>query len=218
LRKIINRHNDVITTLRQKLAEIEREGEGRPGWKLEKRAEALEEAKRASGTIAVELKLEAANKRIACQDVFNEIRKGGAKTKPAPSERLYWLQQAQSLFNGRTPEQAIELYSYQLKKMTPAERLAWRHVFDDSLELSVYGEPDLEYQAAQVINQNRTLDEKAALHAMRKADRLEEFTPTLTAVFQANLKEASEGEESANDPDNVFSDIEQKIEAEFARV
>lgn len=218
MRKIISRHKDVIATLRQKLAEADREGEGRPQWKAEQRAAAIEEARRASGTMAVELKLEAANKRLACQDVFNEIRKGGAKTKPAPSERLYWLQQAQALFNGRTPEQAIELYSYQLKKMTPEERQAWRHVFDDSLELSVYGEPDLEYQAAQVINQNRTTDEKAALHAMRKADRLEEFVPTLTAILQANLQEAEAGEASANDPDNVLSDIERKVEAEFARI
>ena len=218
MRKIINRHNDLIATLRQKLSEADREGEGRPAWKLEKRAEALETARRASGNLTVELKVEAANQRIFARDVFNETRKGGAKTKPAPSEKLFWQQQAQALFNGRAPEQRIELYKYQLTKMTPEERQAWRYVFDDNLELSVYGEPALEYQAAQIINQHRTIDEKVALHAMRKADRFEEFVPTLTAIFQTNLKEAEAGEASANDPDNVLSDIEQNVEAEFARV
>ena len=91
-------------------------------------------------------------------------------------------------------------------------------MFDDGLELATYGEPELEYQAAQVISKYRTPDEKAALQAKQKAERFEDFIPTLTAVFQANLKEAEEGETSANDPENVLSEIEQKVDAEFAKI
>jgi len=219
VRKIINRHNDLITTLRQKLAEIDRDGEGRPQWKNEKRAEALDTARAASRTLAVELSLAAAQKYVVSRDVFNEIRKGGSKVKPAPSEKLYWFQQAQALFNGRKPEQAIELYGYQLKKMTPEERQAWRYVFDDALELATYGgDPALEYQASQVINQNRTLDEKGALRAMQEATRLQDYAPTLKAIFEANFTEAIENDKQANDPAEVLDVIERDISAELARV
>jgi hypothetical protein len=218
VRKIINRHNDLMTTLRQKLAEVDRDGEGRPQWKSEKRAEAIDTARAASRTLALELSLAAAQKYVASQDIFNEIRKGGSKVKPAPSEKLFWLQQAQALFNGRKPEQAIELYGYQLKKMTPEERQAWRHVFDDALELATYGDPTLEFKTAQVIGEHRTIDERAALRAMQEATRLQDYAPTLKAIFEANFTEAIENDKQANDPAEVLDVIERDISAELARV
>lgn len=218
MKKIINKHNDIITTLRQKLDEINREGEGRPTWKLEKRTAAIDEAKKASQGLAVDLSIMAAQKRADTLDVFNEMRKGGAKVKPAPSEKLYWLQQVQAAFNGRTPEQAIEMYKHQLTKLTPEERQAWRYMFDDGLELATYGDPELEFQAAQTINQNRTLDEKSALKAMQEAERFQDYAPTLKAIFQANLSEAIDGEKQANDPAEVFDTISNDISAELAKV
>jgi hypothetical protein len=217
MRDIFNKHNDIVNRLRQKLAEADREGEGRPQWKLERRAAALDEAKKASTSLRVDLKITTANKSQAAHDVFNETRKGGAKTKPAPSEALLWRQQA-ALLNGLEPKQAIPRYSHMLSKLTPDEKLAWRYVFDDALELAVFGDPALEFQAAQVINQNRTPDEKAALKAMQKAERFEDFVPTLTAIFETNLKEAEDGDKQANDPAVVFDTINNDIDAEFAKL
>jgi hypothetical protein len=218
MRQLINKHNDIVTTLRQKLTEINREGEGRPAWKLENRTAAINEAKKASLSLAADLNIMTAQKRNITQDVFNETRKGGAKIKPAPSEKLYWLQQVQAAFNGRTPEQAIELYSYQLSKMTPDERLAWRYMFDDGLELATYGDPVLEFKAAQIINQNRTIEEKSALKAMQEAERFQDYAPTIKAIFQANLDEAIDGEKQASDPAEVFDTISNDIAAELAKV
>jgi hypothetical protein len=218
MRQLINKHNDIITTLRQKLTEINREGENRPAWKLENRTAAINEAKKASLSLAADLNIMTAQKRNITQDVFNETRKGGAKIKPAPSEKLYWLQQVQAAFNGRTPEQAIELYSYQLSKMTPDERLAWRYMFDDGLELATYGDPVLEFKAAQIINQNRTIEEKSALKAMQEAERFQDYAPTIKAIFQANLDEAIDGEKQASDPAEVFDTISNDIAAELAKV
>jgi len=189
-----------------------------PQWKLENRAAAISEAKAASLIIAADLNIMTAQKRNITQDVFNETRKGGAKIKPAPSEKLYWLQQVQAAFNGRTPEQAIELYSYQLSKMTPDERLAWRYMFDDGLELATYGDPVLEFKAAQIINQNRTIEEKSALKAMQEAERFQDYAPTIKAIFQANLDEAIDGEKQASDPAEVFDTISNDIAAELAKV
>jgi len=217
MRALLEQHNNIIKELSKKLKTIEKEGEGRPQWKNEQRAEAIDEARSISRVLAVELKTTAARQENASRDVFNETRKGLGKTQTAPTQELLWRQQA-TLLNNLEPEKAIERYRYMLGKLTPDEKKAWRHVFDDTLELAVLGDPIFEFQAEQEIAKNRTPDEKAALRAKEKAERLSEFLPTITAIFEDNFKDALDGREPANDPASVYDTIQQNIEAEYSRV
>jgi hypothetical protein len=217
MRDITERHNEVIKKLSKRLAAIHKESENRPQWRLEQQAAALDEARRESRNLAVDLKMAAATQETASRDVFNETRKGAGKVKPAPSEALLWRQQA-ALLNGLEPKQAIPRYSYMLSKLTPDEKQAWKHVFDDALEFAVFGDPEFEFQAQQEIAKHRTPEEKAALRASQKAERFSEYVPTILGIFESNLKEAQSGETPANDPAEVFDRITADIDAEFAKV
>jgi len=217
MRTLAEQHNTVVKELSKRLKAIDKEGENRPQWKLEQRAEATDKARRESRRLAVELKTFTARQEVASRDLYNETRKGAGKAKAAPSAELLWRQQA-ALLLGLEPEKAIERYSYMLGKLTPDEKGEWRHVFDDTLELAVQGDPVYEFQAEQEIARHRTSDEKAVLRAKQKAERMSEFVPTLTAIFDDNFQDALDGREPASDPASVYDTMEQNIEAEFSRV
>lgn len=218
MRSICEKHNNITSKLRNNLETIQKESEGRPAWAREQRAEAIDKAKAESRSLAVELKVEVAGKQNAARDVFNETRKGQSTKTPTASERLLYQQHAAMMFAGKTPEQSIQLYEYSLSKLTPAEKQSWRHVYDDALELACYGDPAIEFQAAQTIAKYRTPDEKSALRAVQKADRMGDFTETITAVMETNIQEAIDGETQANNPAEVFDIIERDVAAELASV
>jgi hypothetical protein len=220
MRSILARHNDIISKLAARLATIQREGEGRPHWVIQERAAAIDGAKSASRDMAIELKLMAATQTTEARDNFNKAWRGlnHRTLKHTPSERLLWQQLAATTFNGRTPEQAFELYERLVNRMAPEERILYRHIPDEFLELAVYGEPANEFKASQVIDKYRTPEEREARLVLLKAERFEDFVPTLTAIFATNLKEAEDGDKQANDPLNALDNIEQNVAAEFAQV
>lgn len=220
MRKILARHNDITTALRARLANIEKEGENRPQWALKERNEAIEKAKAASRDLTVELKMQAMADQAEAKASFIKAWKNTdhRTLKHTPTERLAWQQLAQASLQGREPEQAQAVYERQVQSMTAEERLLYRHIFDQFLELAVYGDPTEEYNAARTIDKYRSAEEKQARAAMDKAERMADFVPTLKALMETNIKEAKEGEKQASDPLEVFETIEQDVKAEFAKV
>lgn len=220
MRKILARHNDITATLRARLADIKKEGENRPEWRLREKNEAIEKARGASRELAIALKMQMVADQAAAKANFIEAWKNTKHRtlQHTPAERLAWQQLAQASLQGREPEQAQAVYERQVQSMTAEERLLYRHIFDQFLELAVYGDPTAEYSVARTIDKYRSAEEIEARAAMHKAERMADFEPTLKAILETNITEAIEGETQANDPLEVFETIERDVNAEFAKV
>lgn len=194
VKSAIARGESLVAELRRQQRAIESEGRTE-AWTREQKAAAAEAAK---GTLK-NLKVEIMQEAIAETDTFQAAYWGHLKPSGVPSgEKSFVLQDAVAALKGKDPEQAIGAYRRRVADLDPDERKN-RWIWDVQLLEAVQGDPAFVHAAEKAIDDHRGYEEKSALKALKKARRIREHLPTITAQLEQQIEDAAAGEKEPTD-------------------